>query len=37
MKPANGFGGANVGKRKGWLGDEDSNLGWRSQSPLSYR
>ena len=21
----------------GWLGDQDSNLGWRSQSPQSYR
>ena len=20
-----------------WLGDQDSNLGWRSQSPQSYR
>ena len=20
-----------------WLGDKDSNLGWRSQSPQSYR
>ena len=23
--------------KDGWSGDWDSNLGWRSQSPLSYR